>query len=73
MNADNDLWVELRDRDDNLITRVLNLRSKCDRLEAERAELVAALGAMLTYFGMDEDEWSKPTFNKARAALEKVK
>ena len=37
------------------------------------AELVAALGAMLTYFGMDEDEWSKPTFNKARAALEKVK
>lgn len=30
-----------------------------------------ALRAMLTHMGMDEDEWSKPTFDQARAALEK--
>lgn len=29
----------------------------------------SALNAMLTQFGMDEDEWNKPTFDQARAAL----
>ena len=29
-----------------------------------------ALRAMLTHMGMDEDEWNKPTFDQARAALE---
>ena len=38
-----------------------------DRAELEA--LRAALGAMLTQFGMDEDEWNKPTFNQAREAL----
>ena len=28
-----------------------------------------ALNAMLTHMGMDEDEWTKPTFNQAREAL----
>ena len=40
-------------------------------LREENARLRAALNAMLTQFGMDEDEWSKPTFNQARAALAK--
>ena len=35
--------------------------------------LRSALGAMLTQFGMDEDEWNKPTFNQARAAVEAEK
>lgn len=33
------------------------------------SKLASALNAMLTQFGMDEDEWSKPTFDQARAAL----
>lgn len=35
----------------------------------EVATLRSALGAMLTQFGMDEDEFSKPTFDQARRAL----
>lgn len=31
--------------------------------------LLKALSAMLTHSGMDEDEWSKPTFDQARAAI----
>ena len=44
-----------------------------DRQEAQDriAKLSSALNAMLTHFGMDEDEWSKPTFDQARAALTK--
>ena len=34
-------------------------------------ELTAALNAMLTHSGMDEDEWNKPTFDQARAAIRK--
>lgn len=41
-----------------------------DGAQAEINTLRSALSAMLTQFGMDEDEWSKPTFNQARAALE---
>ena len=45
----------------------------CDELiklsRAERDKLRSALNAMLTQFGMDEDEFSKPTFNQARKAL----
>ena len=36
---------------------------------AEVAALSDALNAFMTYFGMDEDEWSKPVFDKARRAL----
>jgi hypothetical protein len=32
-------------------------------------KLAEALRAMLTHMGMDEDEWNKPTFDQARAAL----
>ena len=32
-------------------------------------KLASALNAMLTQFGMDEDEWNKPTFDQARSAL----
>ena len=35
-------------------------------------DLLAALNAMLTHMGMDEDEWNKPTFNQARAAIAKA-
>lgn len=36
---------------------------------AEIDRLRSALNAMLTHMGMDEDEWNKPTFDQARAAL----
>jgi len=32
-----------------------------------------ALNAVLTYFGMDEDEWNKGTFDQVRAALKSLK
>lgn len=34
--------------------------------------LLSALNAMMTQFGMDEDEWSKPTFDQARDAIRKA-
>lgn len=40
-----------------------------DALLTERNELLDALNAMMTHMGMDEDEWNKPTFDKARAAI----
>lgn len=40
-------------------------------LLARVIELEKALSAMLTHMGMDEDEWNKPTFDQARAALRK--
>ncbi len=42
-------------------------------LEADRDKLLKALGAMLTHMGMDEDEWNKPTFDQARAAINKAR
>jgi hypothetical protein len=44
-----------------------------DNKDATIQALRAALNAMLTYFGMDEDEWSKPVFDQARAALKTEK
>jgi hypothetical protein len=38
-------------------------------LIAAAPELLKALKAMLTHMGMDEDEWNKPTFDQARAAI----
>lgn len=35
-------------------------------------ECVDALRAFMTHMGMDEDDWNKPTFDKARAALQKL-
>lgn len=39
------------------------------RLIAAAPDLLSALQAMLTHMGMDEDEWSKPTFDQARRAI----
>jgi hypothetical protein len=44
----------------------------CKKIEQQRDELLAALNAMLTHMGMDEDEWNKPTFDQARAAIAKA-
>ena len=43
------------------------------RLIAAAPELLEALNTMLTHMGMDEDEWNKPTFDKARDAIAKAK
>lgn len=43
------------------------------RLIAAAPELLAALESMLTHIGMDEDEWNKPTFDQARAAIAKAR
>lgn len=42
------------------------------RLIAAAPDLLSALNAMLTHMGMDEDEWNKPTFDQARAAIAKA-
>lgn len=41
-------------------------------LVAAAPELLAALNAMLTHMGMDEDEWNRPTFDQARKAVAKA-
>ena len=41
-------------------------------IKAQRDALLKALNAMLTHMGMDEDEWNKPTFDQARAAIKAV-
>lgn len=43
------------------------------RLIAAAPALLAALNAMLTHMGMDEDEWNKPTFDQARRAIAAAK
>ena len=42
------------------------------RLIAAAPDLLSALAAMLTHMGMDEDEYNKPTFEQARAAIAKA-
>jgi hypothetical protein len=42
------------------------------RLIEAAPDLLSALKAMLTHMGMDEDEWNKPTFDQARAAIKKA-
>ena len=42
------------------------------RLHSVNADLLAALNTMLTHMSMDEDEWNKVTFDKARAAIAKA-
>ena len=39
-------------------------------MQERNTALTSALNAMLTQFGMDEDEWNIATFKQARKALE---
>ena len=55
-------------------------KSKDTQLDLENAALREqvrvlreAMTAMLTHMGMDEDGWNKPTYDKARFALEVTK
>ena len=57
--------------------KVLHQRHHDDNVEymrvlAQRDQLLKALNAMLTHMGMDEDDWNKPTFDQARAAIKKA-
>ncbi len=61
---------EVRTPTDTLVA-VANDRANA-RLIAAAPELLSALKAMLTHMGMDEDEWNKPTFDQARAAIAKA-
>ena len=58
----------------NQITAIASRKPKGKKTayRTQRDELLAALKAMLTHMGMDEDEWNKPTFDQARAAIAKV-
>ena len=47
------------------------VRSADAHLIAAAPELYDALNAMLTHMGMDEDEFTKVTFDQARAAIAK--
>ena len=49
--------------------RRAKLAQQTDQMGAEIARLRSALNAMLTQFGLDEDDWNKPTFEQARKAL----
>lgn len=40
--------------------------------ETDINELRSALNMMLTYFGMDEDEWNKTVFDNARNILKET-
>lgn len=42
------------------------------RLISAAPDLLSALNAMITHMGMDEDEYNKSTFDKARAAIAKA-
>jgi hypothetical protein len=53
-------------------TDTLGQCPKCrwdELVPVDDGSLRSALNAMLTQFGMDEDEWNKPTFDQARKAL----
>jgi hypothetical protein len=50
-----------------------SLLAERDVLREKVRVLREALSAMLTHMGMDEDEWNKPTYDQARAALEATK
>ena len=43
-----------------------------DNAEADIHDLKSALNMMLTYFGMDEDEWNKTVFDNARNKLKET-
>ena len=61
-----DSWYYTVDQMHAYIAPVLAER---DALREQVRVLREALSAMLTHMGMDEDEWNKPTYDKARFAL----
>lgn len=44
-----------------------------DNAETDISELQSSLNLMLTFFGMDEDEWNSHVFRQARITLELTK
>ena len=69
------LHKEVREWDrvcDQHLRHIDKLKKRMKRAEALNQELLAALNAMLTHMGMDEDEWNKPTFDQARAIIAKA-
>lgn len=55
-------------RDDAQLLELVANANLC----AAAPDLLAALNAMLTHMGMDEDVWNKPTFDQARRAVAKA-
>ena len=51
---------------------MLHAADELRRLHEVNAELLLALNTMLTEMGMDENDWNKPTYNQARAAIAKT-
>jgi len=62
-------YVETKDQ---TICEIFGGNREDARLIAAAPDLLGALKAMLTHMGMDEDEWNKPTFAQARAAIAKA-
>lgn len=54
------------------VSELTRLRTENAALHATLKQAQAALGAMLTHMGMDEDEWNKPTFDQARTAIQAI-
>ena len=67
---DGEMWhplIATTDDDERLVNWQANAV-----LIAAAPDLLSALNAMLNHMGMDEDEWNKPTFDQARAAIAKA-
>ena len=62
----------LHDLADKYKWQVRDTCARAEKAEVQRDELLSALNAMLTHMGMDEDDWNKPTFDQARAAIAKA-
>ena len=62
----------LHDDYENALKHFAEVVDGYKQMAAQHDELLSALQAMLTHMGMDEDEWNKPTFDQARAAIAKA-
>ena len=66
----NNPWQEaMFAADDFIATQLKTMLLQQTQPEPVNQVLLKALSAMLTHSGMDEDGWSKPTFDQARAAI----
>ena len=57
---------------DPAVNNLRTLAESIRMLSNQRDALLSALKGMLLHMGMDEDEWNKPTFDQARAAIKAV-